>query len=58
MCGIHQRAGAGRLYEAVSHDDKELYEVKGANHYYFGQPDKLEDAVSRCADWMRRKGFD
>jgi pimeloyl-ACP methyl ester carboxylesterase len=47
-----------RLYEAVSHDDKELYEVKGANHYYFGQPDKLEDAVSRCADWMRRKGFD
>ncbi|MCG8312031.1 MAG: lysophospholipase, partial [Pseudomonadales bacterium] len=46
-----------RLYEAVGVEDKEMYEIKGANHYYFGQPDKMEEAASICADWLNRKGF-
>ena len=46
-----------RLYEAVGHDDKELYEVKGANHYYFGQKDKLDEATGRCVEWLMKKGF-
>ncbi|MFZ5601132.1 MAG: alpha/beta hydrolase, partial [Pseudomonadota bacterium] len=46
-----------RLFEAVAVKDKELYEVKGANHYYFGQPKEMEEAVSQCAQWLTKKGF-
>ncbi|MCG8670081.1 MAG: alpha/beta fold hydrolase [Pseudomonadales bacterium] len=46
-----------RLYEAVGVEDKEMHEIKGANHYYFGQPDKMEQAATLCADWLTQKGF-
>jgi len=46
-----------RLYEAVGHANKELYEVKGANHYYFGQPDKLDEATGKCVQWLQQQGF-
>ncbi|MBA52948.1 MAG: alpha/beta hydrolase [Pseudomonadales bacterium] len=46
-----------RLYEAVGHDDKEIYEVKGANDYYFGQKDKLDEATGKCLEWLVKKGF-
>lgn len=46
-----------RLYEAVSHDNKVLHEIKGANHYYFGQPDKMEEAANRCSEWLQGQGF-
>lgn len=46
-----------RLFESVAVKDKELYEVKGANHYYFGQPKEMEEAVSQCAQWLTKKGF-
>lgn len=44
-----------RLFDAIGHDDKMLVEVKGANHYYFGQPDKLAEAVAACAVWLSEK---
>lgn len=43
-----------RLYDAVSHQDKELVTIKGANHYYFNQPDKARESALVCLDWMRR----
>lgn len=46
-----------RLYEAVGHDNKELREIEGANHYYFGQPDKLAEAVGVCGEWLGAQGF-
>jgi alpha-beta hydrolase superfamily lysophospholipase len=46
-----------RLFNAIGHDDKKLVEVKGANHYYFGQPDKLAEAVAACAAWLGEKGL-
>lgn len=46
-----------RLFEAVGHGDKEMHEIQGANHYYFGQPKEMEAAVNHCTDWLRRKGF-
>ena len=46
-----------RLYEAIGHDDKELHEIKGANHYYFAQPDQLNQAATLCVEWMEKKGF-
>lgn len=42
-----------RLYDAISHDDKELLEIPDATHYYIGQKDKLAVAVSRIGDWAR-----
>ena len=46
-----------RFWNAVPHDDKERKVIEGANHYYFGQPDKAAEAVAACGDWMRRHGF-
>jgi len=46
-----------RLYEAVQHDDKELYEVKGATHYYIGQKKELAEAVQVIAGWLERHGL-
>lgn len=45
------------LFNAIGHADKEIVEIKGANHYYFGQKEHLQDAVSQCTDWLQRKGF-
>lgn len=47
-----------RLYEAIGHDNKTLREIAGANHYYFGQPDKLAQAVACCNEWLAAQGFD
>ena len=43
-----------RLYECFAEGQAERYEVTGANHYYFGQQDKMDEAVSVCMDWLRR----
>lgn len=41
-----------RLFEAVRHGNKRLVEIDGANHYYFGQPDKMAEAVAACDEWL------
>jgi pimeloyl-ACP methyl ester carboxylesterase len=43
------------MFQAVSHSDKELVTVKGANHYYMNQKDKLAEAIGITIDWMLRK---
>lgn len=48
---------AQRLFDAVSHDDKELHHVVGADHYYLQAPEKLPEAVALIRDWMERKNF-
>ncbi len=48
---------ARRLFGAVGHDDKEAHDIVGADHYYIERPDLLPEAVARCTDWARRKGF-
>ena len=70
MCGTHRRADPGDwqlgrrrlyaqphtppVYDAISHDDKELVEIKGATHYYIGQKPELAQAVNVIADWLER----
>jgi pimeloyl-ACP methyl ester carboxylesterase len=44
-----------QLYDAVGHDNKEIHWIQGANHYYFGQPDKAAESAMLCADWLARK---
>jgi len=48
-----------RLFEAIGHPDKEMYEIAGANHYYAGpdQREALEQAVGSITDWLGRHGF-
>lgn len=48
---------AQRLFEAVGHEDKELHDIKDADHYYIERPDLLPEAVQICSDWMHRKGL-
>ena len=46
-----------RLFEAVGHKDKELREIKGATHYYAGQPKQCAEAIDVCGEWLGRKGL-
>ncbi|MGH8491713.1 MAG: alpha/beta hydrolase [Moraxellaceae bacterium] len=46
-----------RLFNAIGHERKQMVEVKGANHYYFGQPEKLAQAVAACSAWLGEQGF-
>lgn len=41
-----------RLFNALTVTHKQLHEIAGANHYYFGQPDKMEEAASCCVNWL------
>ena len=48
-----------RLFEAIGHPDKEMYEIAGANHYYSGpdQRETLAKAVGIVTDWLVRHDF-
>ncbi|HET8707011.1 MAG TPA: alpha/beta fold hydrolase [Pseudomonadales bacterium] len=46
-----------RLFNAVQHDNKEMAEIKGANHYYFGQPQQMAEAIAVCDTWLGKWGF-
>jgi pimeloyl-ACP methyl ester carboxylesterase len=50
-------AHADAIFNAVTHADKERHVIQGANHYYFGQPDKMQESVEAQGEWLRRKGF-
>jgi pimeloyl-ACP methyl ester carboxylesterase len=45
------------LYESVGHDNKEVHWIEGANHYYFGQPDKAAESAAVCVDWLQRQNL-
>lgn len=46
---------AKRLYDAIGHDDKEIHQVVGADHYYMQVPEKAAEAVELIRDWIGRK---
>lgn len=48
---------AARLFKGVKHADKEFHEIKGATHYYIGQPDKCAEAVALVSGFLSRKGM-
>ena len=45
------------LYDAIGHDNKSLNWIEGANHYYFGQPDKSNEASLVCKSWLEEKNL-
>jgi pimeloyl-ACP methyl ester carboxylesterase len=46
-----------QLFEAVGNENKELHWIEGANHYYFGQPDKASESATLCHDWLVRQNL-
>ena len=47
------------IYAAVPHDDKEMLQIVGANHYYSGEGQRahLAHALDTMKDWVQRHGF-
>jgi pimeloyl-ACP methyl ester carboxylesterase len=46
-----------RLFAAISHADKRIEEIEGANHYYTGQKAHLMQSVNVIANWLREHAF-
>ncbi len=44
-----------RIYDAAASADKTMTAIKGANHYFVGQPELLKQAVDTCVDWMQSR---
>ena len=45
------------LFEGVAHDNKEMHEIKGATHYYLGQPELASKTAGLACDWMHKQGL-
>lgn len=48
---------AQRLFDGVQHDNKSLVHIKGASHYYMGQPEQSEQAVLVVQRWLDEQGL-
>ena len=46
-----------RVFNAAASPDKTFKTIKGATHYFVGQPELLEGAVGMCAEWMGSRGM-
>jgi hypothetical protein len=47
----------GRLYTAAGSADKTFTAIKGATHYYVGQPELLRQAVDISLAWLQERGL-
>jgi alpha-beta hydrolase superfamily lysophospholipase len=47
----------GRLFTAAGSVDKKFMAIKGATHYYVGQPALLQEAVTASLHWLGEHGF-
>ncbi len=47
----------GIIHNAAGTKDKEKHVIKGATHYYRGQPEQLAEAVDVNLDWLARKNL-
>jgi pimeloyl-ACP methyl ester carboxylesterase len=45
------------IHDAAGSRDKAFHVIKGATHYYQGQPELLEQAVELCVGWMAKRGL-
>ena len=44
-----------RIFDAAASADKTYEVIRGATHYYAGQPELLKQAVDLCMGWMRAR---
>jgi alpha-beta hydrolase superfamily lysophospholipase len=45
------------IHDAAASRDKTLQVIKGATHYYQGQPEQLQQAVQVWTRWMRQQNL-
>ncbi|HEX2334273.1 MAG TPA: alpha/beta hydrolase [Burkholderiales bacterium] len=45
------------IHDAAASRDKAFHVIKGATHYYQGQPELLQQAVDLCVGWMAKRGL-
>jgi pimeloyl-ACP methyl ester carboxylesterase len=45
------------IHDAAASRDKTFELIKGATHYYQGQPELLQRAVDLCVGWMTKQGL-
>jgi dienelactone hydrolase len=45
------------IHAAARSADKTLLAIKGATHYYVGQPELQQQAVDTCLGWLRARGL-
>ena len=45
------------LYNSIGHTNKQIAWIEGANHYYFGQPEKANESAKICKTWLNEKGY-
>ena len=45
------------IYQAAASRDKTMRVIKGANHYFVGQPELMRDAVAITLEWMGSRAF-
>jgi dienelactone hydrolase len=44
-----------RIHDAAGSADKSFAIIRGATHYYVGQPELLQEAIDLCVEWMRAR---
>jgi hypothetical protein len=45
------------IHDAAASTDKTFRVIKGATHYYQGQPELLKQAVELCVGWMGKQNL-
>jgi pimeloyl-ACP methyl ester carboxylesterase len=45
------------MYAALKSQDKTMKVIKGANHYYRGQPEQLREAIDIISTWLIQRHF-
>ncbi|NTZ88990.1 alpha/beta hydrolase [Burkholderia metallica] len=40
------------IYDGLNSSNKELYVSKGANHYYYGQPELMAQSIEKMQQWI------
>ena len=47
----------GMVYKHVASRDKQMHVIKGASHYFVGQPELMQNTVELMLDWLHERGF-
>ena len=45
------------LVDAAGSRDKEFHVIRGASHYYAGQPELMRQAAVLVQQWLRQRGL-
>ena len=48
----------GTLFNLLGSEDKSLQSIRGATHYYQGQPDKLRELANLCTEWLSERNLE